>query len=218
MKFFRAYLKSFSKTKSKCHAEPVEAWCNSDITCFDRLSMTPTGSASLNLNTGSRACIRVVACRVVIFLAASLFIISDCFSATVEEEIASGFSSFILDLVSTTQTGKHGKICGLGSDEISKTIASQDKNFINLDLEPKKFEQCKAVYVAQGRAKGLSLEIEKFNRSRILTIAVFDDFTGLGGMLQVQIGRRNFELVVNSKTLKDSGIRLNALTADLVVN
>jgi hypothetical protein len=56
------------------------------------------------------------------------------------------------------------------------------------------------------------------NKKKILTIAIFDGFTEIGGMLQVQMGRRNFELTLNSKAVKESGIRLNALSTSLVIN
>jgi len=156
--------------------------------------------------------------KLVAFFTALFFITFDCFSDIIEDETAVAFAGFIQDLVNTTQTPKHGPICGLGSDEVSKIIATQDKTFIDLDLEPKKYGQCKAVYIAQGREKSLRFEIEKLHKKKILTIAIFDGFTEIGGMLQVQMGRRNFELILNSKVVKESGIRLNALSTSLVIN
>ena len=156
--------------------------------------------------------------KLVTFFTALFFVTFDCFSSIIDDETAVAFAGFIQDIVHTTQTSKHGPICGIGSDEISKIIASQDKTFIDLDLEPKKYEQCKAVYIAQGREKSLRVEIEKLNKKKILTIAIFDGFTEIGGMLQVQRGRRNFELTLNSKVAKESGIRLNALSTSLIIN
>jgi hypothetical protein len=156
--------------------------------------------------------------KIVTFFTALFLITFDCFSDITEDETAVAFALFIQDLVHTTQTSKHGSICALGSDEVSKIIATQDKTFIDLDLEPKKYGECKAVYIAQGREKSLRFEIEKLNKKKILTIAIFDGFTEIGGMLQVQMGRRNFELTLNSKVVKDSGIRLNALSTSLVIN
>ena len=152
------------------------------------------------------------------FFTALFFITFDSFSEIIDDETAVAFAIFIQDLVRTTQTPKHGPICGIGSDEVSKVIATQNKTFIDLDLEPKKYEQCKAVYIAQGREKSLRFEIEKLNKKKILTIAIFDGFTEIGGMLQVQMGRRSFELTLNSKVVKESGIRLNALSTSLVIN
>ena len=125
--------------------------------------------------------------KLVTFFTALFFVTFDCFSSIIDDETAVAFAGFIQDIVHTTQTSKHGPICGIGSDEISKIIASQDKTFIDLDLEPKKYEQCKAVYIAQGREKSLRVEIEKLNKKKILTIAIFDCFTEIGGMLQVQM-------------------------------
>ena len=105
--------------------------------------------------------------KLVTFFTALFFITFDCFSDIIEDETAVEFAGFIQDLVHTTQTPKRGPICGIGSDEVSKVIAAQDKTFIDLDLEPKKYEQCKAVYIAQGREKSLRVEIEKLNKKKI---------------------------------------------------
>lgn len=144
--------------------------------------------------------------------------VQNCFASAIEGEEAVAFAGFIQDLVRTTHTSRNGVICAFGSDEISKVIASQDKKFIDLDREPKKFEQCKAVYIAQGREKNSRAEIEKYNSKKILTIGTFDGITDIGGMIQVSMGRRNFELTLNAKEVKAAGVRLNALATSLVIN
>lgn len=148
----------------------------------------------------------------------SFFVVSDCFAGNVDTEEAAAFAGFIQDLVHTAQTTKHGVICAVGSDEISRAINSQDKSFVDLDNNPKQYQSCKAVYVAMGRQKGLGADIIKFNKGKILTIATFDGFTEMGGMVQVQMGRRNFELTLNSKEVKAASVRLNALATSLVIN
>ena len=39
-----------------------------------------------------------------------------------------------------------------------------------------------------------------------------------GGMILVQMGRRNFELSINSKEIKEAGIKLAPLVLELVIN
>ena len=97
-------------------------------------------------------------------------------------------------------------------------LLSQDGKIIDLNNNPEKFTSCKAIYVASGAAKVLKPEIAKFSKNKILTIAIFDGFTEIGGMVQVQMWRRNFELILNSKAMKEAGIRLNSLAMSLVVN
>ncbi len=148
----------------------------------------------------------------------SLFALSNnAFADISDKEEATAFAGFIQDLVHTAQTAKTGVICNFGSDEISRII-SQDKTVIDLSSEPSKFASCKAIYVATGMRKGISADIAKFNKNKIMTVAIFDEFTENGGMVQVQMGRRSFELILNSKTVKESSVRLNALSMSLVIN
>ncbi len=134
-----------------------------------------------------------------------------------DKEEAVAFAGFIQDLVHTTQTSKVGPTCYLGSDEISRII-SQEKGSIDLSRDGSKFASCKAIYVSTGEIKGIAAEIDKFSKHKIMTIAIFDGFTERGGMVQVQMGRRSFELILNSKAVKDSGVRLSALALSLVIN
>jgi hypothetical protein len=149
---------------------------------------------------------------------ALIIAVPDCFSEVLEEDSAVAYASFIKDLFGSTQTKKEGMFCGFGSDEVFSVIAENNENFIDLNRDPTKYESCKAIYVARGKEKGLRVEIEKFNKNKIMTIGTFDDFTEIGGMIQVQIGRRNFELILNLNELKAAGVRLNALANSLVVN
>ena len=148
----------------------------------------------------------------------SLLVISgNAFADITDKEEAAAFAGFIQDLVHTTQTVKLGVICYIGSDEISRIIA-QEKNSFDLARDGSKFNSCKAIYVATGIIKGVASEIDKYNKNKIMTIAIFDGFTEGGGMIQVQMGRRSFELILNSKAVKDSGVRLSALSLSLVIN
>ena len=152
-----------------------------------------------------------------IFVALFL-VIPYSFAETIEDEMASAYARFIRDLVGTTHISKEGTICVFGSDEISKIVLHQSSKYIDLDLDPGKYTSCKAIYVAQGMEKVLRSEVEKFKKEKIMTIAIFDGFIESGGLVEVQLGRRNFELLLNSKDIKYSGVRLSALALSLVIN
>lgn len=149
----------------------------------------------------------------------SLFVCSSSFAGHIDNDEALGFAGFILDIVQQAHTSSQNTaICILGSDEISRIISNQSKDFIDLNSDPKRYLHCKAVYFAMNRQKGLGTEIDKYNNSKILTIAVFDGFNEMGGMVQIQTGRRTLEVILNSKELKAAGVRLSALAMSFVIN
>jgi hypothetical protein len=156
--------------------------------------------------------------KTIIISLALFFIVFDSFAGITEQDEAETFASFIQGLINSAQTGKNGAICLLGKDRISKVIASRERGFIDLDSDSKKYLSCKAIYIAQEREKGLRPDLVKFNKNKIMTIATFDGFTEMGGMIQVQMGRRNFELIVNSRETKEAGVKLNALSTSLIIN
>ncbi len=136
----------------------------------------------------------------------------------IEDDEASAFAAFIKSVVNTTQGINSGVICVVGSDEISKLLVFQNPRTIDLGKAPDKFLSCKSIYFAKDRERIFRVDIDKYNKHKILTIAIFDGFTEGGGMLQIQVGRRNFELTLNSKLVRDLGIRLNSLATDLIIN
>lgn len=145
---------------------------------------------------------------------------TNSFAVVVDSEEAGDYANFIMSMINTSQTIKGGATCVIGSDEIAKLIIAQDKNSVDLGLggDQKKYDQCKAVYLSQGTEKTSRSEMDKFVKRKITTIAVFDGFIETGGMIQVQMGRRNFEIMLNSKEVKVAGVRLNALLLSLVIN
>ena len=145
---------------------------------------------------------------------------TNSFAVVVDSEEAGDYASFIMSMINTSQTIKGGVTCVIGSDEIAKLIIAQDKSSIDLGLggDQKKYDPCKAVYLSQGTEKTSRSEMDKFVKRKITTIAVFDGFIETGGMIQVQMGRRNFEIMLNSKEVKAAGVRLNALLLSLVIN
>ena len=155
---------------------------------------------------------------VVVLCVAFCLSASSSYATVMEEEEALAFTNFIQTIIQTMQHTRSNVTCVYGNDEITKIMVAQDKRTINLNTDPGSYANCRAIYIAKGREKGLGSDIEKYNNSKILTIAIFEGFTEMGGMLQVQVGRRNFEIILNSKTVKSSGVRLSPLVMDFVIN
>lgn len=158
--------------------------------------------------------------KLVVLCLVLLMLQSRAFATSLEIDEAGAFANFIRELVHTTFTpaSKSSSLCIFGNDEVSKSIMTQEKNVIDLNIEPKKYEACKAIYISQSRQKIMKAEIEKFSSKKIMTVAIFEGFTEVGGMVQIQMGRRNFELILDPKQIKISGIKLNALVLSLVIN
>ena len=151
-------------------------------------------------------------------LIVALFVPGNCLARSLDNDEVFAFANFIYDLVKTSQIPKSGAFCILGNDEVAKLLFDRDKNIVDLDHHPKKHESCKAIYISQGKEKILRSELARFGKSKVLTIAIFEDFTEIGGMVRVDMGRRNFELTVNSKAMKEAGIKLNSLATSLIIN
>lgn len=150
---------------------------------------------------------------VLVFLALCLY--SQVVFAVEEPEL---FAEFISGVIHSANGSNGGSVCVLGSDEIVNAMALKNKNLINLEQDSNKYSVCKGVYVAQDKEKFLRNNISKFNRKKIVTISVLENFNENGGMVYVQMGRRNFELTVNSREIKEAGIKLSPATLDLIIN
>ncbi len=136
----------------------------------------------------------------------------------IEAEEAMAFGSFIKEMIRGSQfPSGHTAVCAIGKDEISK-ILSREKNYIDLNTSPDQYKICSAIYVAVGNKKTVWVDVLKFNKAKVLTIGIFEGFAESGGIVQIQMGRRNFELTLNQKMFKESGVRLSPLATSLVVN
>lgn len=141
-----------------------------------------------------------------------------CSQISFASEESKMFGDFIAGVISSSTGGNSGSVCVFGHDEIVISMAEKNKNLINLDKDPNKYVTCKGVYVAQDKEKFLRASVDKFNRKRILTVSVLENFNENGGMVYVAMGRRNFELTINSKEVKDSGIKLSPTVLDFIIN
>lgn len=153
----------------------------------------------------------------IIFLLAALVFFSRIVPA-MELEESTAYASFIKDVIDSTTLEKRGAFCAIGNDEVARALAIQNPKLVRIDDTSKKYDHCNVMYVSQGAERGLRIELDRLAEKKILTIAIFDGFTNMGGMIQVQLGRRNFELTVNSKLLKTAGVRLDVLATNLIIN
>lgn len=129
------------------------------------------------------------------------------------------YASFVLSLSDGVQSSNQGsEVCALGHDEIVVVMGEKNRNLINVENNLEKYTSCKMLYIARDKSKGLRSYIEKYNRRRIATVSLLENFNESGGMILVQMGRRNFELSINSKEIKEAGIKLAPLVLELVIN
>ena len=140
-----------------------------------------------------------------------------------DPEVSQAFASFIETMYLGVQTvNKSSSICIYGSDDISLRIQSQGRDviFLDTDIASKKnyYGSCRIIYVAKDNEKFVKSFIGTFNRSGALTVAVFDSFVNDGGMVFVDLGRRDFELTVNSQAFKKSGAKLDSSISALIIN
>ena len=120
----------------------------------------------------------------------------------------------------TETTTKADKFCLYGSDGITIHIVS-DNNIVILDENngnKEKYKKCRLIYVAKNKEKLVKSFIDNMNNSGALTIATFANFVSDGGMLFVDVGRRNFELTVNTASFKKSGVKLDSSIVGLIIN
>jgi len=152
-----------------------------------------------------------------------LFVNMQSSFAYYDPELAKAFASFIETMtVSVHSANKGAAICIYGSDDITVRLQSGSKNVITLEHEvtskKNRYQDCKIIYVAKDNEKFAKSFIATFNKSGALTIAAFDSFVNDGGMVFIDLGRRDFELTINVGTFKASGIKLDSAIAALIIN
>ncbi len=131
------------------------------------------------------------------------------------------FAKFIEALYLNTNTsGNKDLMCLYGSDDIvSYLLSKRDAKIYHLqDDDRKKYKECRIIYVARNKERLVRTFINNFKDSDALTIALFESFVNNGGMMFIDIGRRDFELTVNKATFKASGVKLDSSITGLIIN
>ncbi|GDX36676.1 hypothetical protein LBMAG18_11870 [Alphaproteobacteria bacterium] len=129
------------------------------------------------------------------------------------------YSEFIFSLSQNLNGMKNGKFCVFGNDQISKSILLSYNHVIEVSEDLKNIELCNIVYVASNKQKTFKFIGKKFIENKIVTIANYNGFSlDENSMIEIQLGRRNFELLVNRKNLKANNIRFSPIISNLVIN
>ncbi len=137
-----------------------------------------------------------------------------------DDDVAKAMAEFIEALVQNTQTVNRGNsLCIFGSDDISSYLLATEKNALTLEEDVNKkqaHKSCRIIYVAKNKEKFVRSFISILNQSGAPTVAVFESFVNNGGMIFIDIGRRDFELTLNLPALKASGAKLDSSITSLI--
>jgi hypothetical protein len=138
---------------------------------------------------------------------------------TIDTDLANTYAEFIETFNQNIIGIKEGKFCIFGSDEISTSILLRNKDYIEINDEMKNIEICNLIYVASNKKKSFKFHEKLLLENKVITIAIYSGFVlNDDGMIEIQLGRRNFELIINKKTLKANSFKINPLINSLVIN
>ena len=139
-------------------------------------------------------------------------------AASMEADEAAAYANLIHNLVSKSSISKKGELCVFGNDPVAKSLRRSSENVaVSQNLEESR-RKCRAIYVSAENATNLKVYLDGMAKEKILTISTFEQFVGNGGMIQVGMGRRDFELIVDVKSLHAAQIKLDTLSANLIIN
>ena len=139
-------------------------------------------------------------------------------AASMEADEAAAYANLIHNLVSKSSIGKKGALCVFGNDSVAKSLRrSSESVAVSQNLEESR-RKCRAIYVSAENATNLKVYLDGMAKEKILTISTFEQFVDNGGMIQVGMGRRDFELIVDVKSLHAAQIKLDTLSANLIIN
>ena len=145
--------------------------------------------------------------------------LSNSMAQDIDSDIANAYGEFIEVLTQNISGLKNGKFCIFGSDEISNAIILRNNEYIKIFDDLKNIDSCNIAYIANDKQKMFKFVGHNFRDLRILTIATFSDFSlSDSGMIEIQLGRRNFEIIINKKTLKANSFMLKPLINSYVIN
>lgn len=115
-----------------------------------------------------------------------------------------------------------GKVCVFGYDQMTVALADQDKSIVSFnseeDLVNLKKDNCAVLYIARDKSRSLRLLTKYTDPNQVVTVGLFDSFVDEGGIILIQMGRRNIELTVNHDKIKALGVKFDPLLSGLIVN
>ncbi len=141
------------------------------------------------------------------------------FAAIVTPDEAAAYANVIQNLVvNSSFRNKNGAFCIYGSDPVAKSLLRGNDSIKISNISLNSSSKCKAIYISIENLTNIKLHLNELSANKIMTIGTFDDFVENGGMIQVEMGRRDFELLVDTKALNASQIKLDTLSYNLIVN
>ena len=150
----------------------------------------------------------------------SLFVTSKAKANIAQNRAFAGFINTVYLNVDAVNNGNH--LCIFGVDEISLQLRSVVKREwlknIGEEVDPNSdYNECRVIYIAKNKEKNAKHSVQFFNDKGALTIATFSGFVADGGMMNVSVGRRNFELTANEMKIKKSGVKIDPSIISLIV-
>lgn len=148
------------------------------------------------------------------------FVANLSYADFIDNDVADAYAEFI-EILNKNISGvkNNGKLCIYGSDEISNAIIFRNNDYLEIEDDLKNIERCGFAYIALNKKKSFRFLSNKFIENNVLTFANYNDFTITdNGIIEIQLGRRNFELIINKKQLKSGNFKLNPLINSLVIN
>lgn len=154
-----------------------------------------------------------------LFILLSSFTPGIAFGAIVSSDEAAAYANVIQNLVANSVfKNKNGAFCIYGSDSVAKSLLRGNGATQISDISLGSSSKCRVIYISIENLTNIKLHLNELAANKILTIGTYDDFVENGGMIQVEMGRRDFELLVDIKALNTSQIKLDTLSSNLIVN
>lgn len=153
----------------------------------------------------------------------TIFLLSVCctkpvIAANIASDEAAAYAGFIQNMVSLSQINTKGSFCILGHDAVARSLSQSKKNKAIDQESADPYRKCRAVYLSVENVTNLKMQLGDLTKKKILTIGTFEGFIENGGMIQVEMGRRNFELTIDVNALYNAGIKLDTLSTNLIIN
>jgi len=153
-----------------------------------------------------------------------------CMVVKPQSVIASGdanfyraIASFVYNFQKLIKNRDDGNLCVYGYDQVAIVIEEKyGENTIFLksdqDLSGLKNINCRLLYVSKNHDKTLSQSLGSADKYKVVSISLEDRFIENGGTILLQMGRRNFELMMNHQKIKEYGVQLDPIVSNLLID
>lgn len=140
-------------------------------------------------------------------------------ATNIPTEGAVAYANFIQNLVNSSSVKKkEGAFCIYGNDAVARSLAKSTAVSVVKQANFESSRHCKAIYISDDNVIRLKSYMKELAANKIMTIGTYEEFVDNGGMIQVGMGRRDFELFVDVRALNSAQIKLDTLSTNLIVN